>query len=1090
MVKLTPSLKKELRTTIKNNLKRYISLLSIIFLGVMFYVGMKSNAPVLQDSMISFIDEHNYMDIEIASVFGFTEKELDQLKEKVPEIQTIEGGYEQDVAVMLHNEQGKLIENNVNIKTYSDKKIINRLYYLQGREAKEINECVADGSLVGLGYEIGDKITIDGLDNLKVKELTIVGFVRSPEFIAKDKGQSQLSSGKINYFLYVHEDNYDLNSSLYNVARVKLVYKYPAFSEKYNNYVESIKDKIELLADDISKDRKEEFLSIKNNELELAKEEYEKKKNEANQQLESAKSTLDAAEEELNTAEANIMSDREIDLYIAYNKSILDSTKEQLNLTRQMVDMLKTVLGTMSTGGESSQDVKNLAATLKSWRDKLKSLENKLDDLTRQFNEKRESCEGVPLGPVKAACDSALLYLAGEIETVNIQIINAKNNINAIKNVMDYIDSVGTSKASVDAYIGDVESQYDNAYKEYEKALNNYNDAKENLKPKMQEARVVIEGKKEELEAAKKKYEEEYKKAQVEIEKGQEQIDDAEVLVNKLNQMSWYLFTRNDNQGYSQYYDDVERIDNLAKILPVLFFLVAGLVTASSISRMATEEREKMGVLKSLGYTNKHILYKYLYYTLSACVIGTIIGIVVGSLVFPTIFAEVYKMLYYIIDIKYSFYIEHVLFAVILALISSIGVAFFSVKSTLKESASDLMRPKNNDKKVYVSQNYRKWRKMSFFRKVTIRNVLMNKGKSLMTILGVAGCTALIVTGFGARESISDIIFKQYGNIFDISSELFFNNDLTEFEMEEIQNKLKEDEDVSNTFLAKMETVSVKVGLKTFSVYLLVPHNNTEFNSMVDLRDVKKDTKLSLNNDGVIISEKIAKLLDLKTGDEIDYINNDNLSFKVKVIGIAKNYVFHYMYMTPSLYKKLNNIEVKDNLLLAKFYDGVNASSKSKEYSANGDFVSYLSMEDAKHAYDEIISRFNMILFVIIISAALLAFVVLYNLAKINISEKTREISTLKVLGFRPKEVTKFINREMVILTIIGIVSGLVGGLILTEAVVTTCELDNIMFYHGISIVSLVYATVLTVIFSLIINIFVRKDIKKINLVESLKTLD
>ena len=259
---------------------------------------------------------------------------------------------------------------------------------------------------------------------------------------------------------------------------------------------------------------------------------------------------------------------------------------------------------------------------------------------------------------------------------------------------------------------------------------------------------------------------------------------------------------------------------------------------------------------------------------------------------------------------------------------------------------------------------------------------------------------------------------------------------------------------------------------------------------MVDLRDVKKDTKLSLNNDGVIISEKIAKLLDLKTGDEIDYINNDNLSFKVKVIGIAKNYVFHYMYMTPSLYKKLNNIEVKDNLLLAKFYDGVNASSKSKEYSATGDFVSYLSMEDAKHAYDEIISRFNMILFVIIISAALLAFVVLYNLAKINISEKTREISTLKVLGFRPKEVTKFINREMVILTIIGIVSGLVGGLILTEAVVTTCELDNIMFYHGISIVSLVYATVLTVIFSLIINIFVRKDIKKINLVESLKTLD
>ena len=1092
MVRLTASLKKELRTTIKNNLKRYISLLSIIFLGVMFYIGMKSNAPVLQDSMISYINETNYMDIEVASVFGFTQNELESLQKSIPEIETIEGGYEQDLAVILHDQHGKKVEKNIAVKTYSNKKVINRLYILQGREAIKKGECIADGSLVGLGYQLGDKITIEGLDNLEQKELTIVGFARSPEFISVDKGSSRLSSGKINYFLYVHEDSFDLTESLYNVARIKLYYKYPAFSDKYNDYAESVKKEIDDLSNDISRDRKEEFLNIKNNELEIAKENFEAQKKAALEEIAAAKSKLDAADDEIAKAEESVMSDREIDLYIAYNKATLDSTKEQLDLSKQMVDMIKGIIGTMNTSEDAdvTNNVEDLSNSLAGWTKKLHSYETTLDNLNKQLAAKRKECANAPFGPIKTACDSAVKALEAQIESVNVQISNAKGNISAINQVLIFVNTFNGQQTTLSQYLASVEAQYDNAYKEYERALKNYNEVKDTIRPQMQEARAVLEEKKKELAAAKQEFEAQNKTVQVEIEKGQEQIDDAEILVGKLGTMSWYEFTRNDNQGYSQYYDDIERINNLAKILPLLFFLVAGLVTASSISRMAVEEREKMGVLKSLGYTNTHILYKYLYYTLSACVIGTLIGIIVGSYVFPTIFAEVYKMLYYIIDIKYSFYIYHIVFAIILALISSIGVAYFSVKSTLKESASDLMRPKNNDKKVFMSQNYKRWRKMSFFRKVTIRNVLLNKGKSFMTIFGIAGCTALIVTGFGAREAISDIIFKQYGNIFDISSELFYNNDYTEYEVEEVRNKIKEDEDVSNTALAQMEMTNVKVGLKTFSVYMLVPENTTDFNTMFDLRDVKKDTKLTLNNDGVVISEKIAKLLNIKVGDDITYTNTDNTAFTVKVTGIAKNYVYHYMYMTPSLYKKLNNVEVKNNLLLVKFYDGVDEQAKSKAYAANGDFASFMSLYDAKHAYNEIISRFNMILFVIIVSSALLAFVVLYNLAKINISEKTREIATLKVLGFRNRETSKFINREMVILTIIGIVSGLVGGIILTEAVVTTCELDNIMFYHGLSIVSLIYATVLTILFSLIINLFVRKDIKKINMVESLKTLE
>ena len=1092
MVRLTKSLKKELRATIKNNLKRYISLVSIIFLGVMFYVGMKSNAPVLQESMISFINEHNYMDIEVASVFGFTNEELELIKEKIPEIETIEGGYEKDITIDFKNTKDKIVEKNVAVKSYSDKKVINRLYFLQGREATKKGECIADGSLVGLGYEIGDTITIENLDNLVQKELTIVGFVRSPEFISHDKGASNLTSGKLNYFLYVHEDNFDLPDGTYNVARIKLADKYPAFTNKYNDYVEKIKKEIDNVSDEISKDSKEKFLEDKVNELAVAKEDFIARKNSAKNELESANNQITAAQEALDKAESNLMSDREVDLYISYTKATLDNTKEQLELTKQMLEAMKTIFGTLSTDEDAdlTQDIETLSAKLTVWTTRLKSYEETLDDLNRQLEEKKKSCEFVTIPEVIAACDSAIQSLENRIESVNVQIINAKNNINAINQVIQFVQTFNGSTNSINAYLSNMEKQYDDAYKEYAKAEKSYNDAKNNLKPQMQKAREQVAAKKAELEAAKNEYDQYYKEVEIEIEKGQEQIDNAELVVNKLQQTSWYIFTRTDSNGYSQYYDDVERINGLAKILPLIFFLVAGLVTASSISRMAVEEREKMGVLKSLGYNNKHILYKYLYYTISAAVLGSVFGLIIGSTLFPKIFAEVYSILYYIIKIKYNIYISHIILAIIFAFLSTICVAYFSVKSTLKESASDLMRPKTINKKLYMSKSAKKWRKMSFFRKVTIRNIILNKGKSLMTILGVAGCTALIVTGFGARESISDIIFYQYGNIFDISSELFYDDDLTEFEVEEIRENIKKDEDVLNTALAKMESVNIKINLKTFDVYLIVPENNTEFNTLFDLRDYKKDTKLTMSNEGVIISEKIAKLSNIKVGDTISYTNKENMTFEVKVIGIAKNYVYHYMYMTPSLYKKLNSVDIKNNLLLIKFYDGIDPAKKSHEYSKDGNFVSYLSMIDAKNAYDDVISRFDMILFVIIVSAALLAFVVLYNLAKINISEKNREIATLKVLGFRPKEVNKYINREMIILTLIGIILGLLGGLILTDVVVSTCELDNIMFYHGISYTSLIYAVVLTVIFSVAINTFVKRDIKRINMVESLKTTE
>lgn len=1091
MVKMNKSLKKELLTTIKLNIKKFISLTLIIFLGVAFYVGMKSNAPVLENTMIKYFDEYKYMDIQVISLIGLNDKELDELEKTVAEIDIIEGGFSEDVIVNLKNEAINEYQDYVlSVNSYNVNKKLNKVWIQDGREPTKINEILIDASMGKFGYEIGDTFTIKH-NNIKEKDLVIVGTVRSPNFISIERGTTTLLNGKIDHFIYMNEENFDYDG-LYNRGNIRLNTDLKPFTNEYNKFVEGVVKKIENVSNEISKERKEEILKDKEKEYNDALNKFNSEKQKALNEIQSAKNKITQGEKDILSAESKILSDKEVDLYLDNAKTKLDNAKATLDSSKATLEIAKQTIGNFDA---PEMNLEYLKGKLTSAKNLLQEVNNTIDDLNSKISDKKKECSSISEDLLKKACDKALQELYNTLDENNVKAATIKKEIIQITDMIKYFENFGSNTSDLKSYISDMEKEYNNALKEYNKGLREYNNASKNLKSQMVNARNTINEKKKELEQAKKTLKEKEEEASIKFVDAENELAKARKSLDSLKDISWYVFDRTAKADYTQYYDDVQRVENISKVLPFIFFLVAALVTGSSITRMVKEERMKIGILKSLGYSNKHVLIKYIYYTGLAALIGIIVGLLFGIFGFPKVFATVYELLYFIPPLKYTAEIHHILIAVLAAILSSVVVAYFVVKGSLIEQPYYLMRPKveKKNKKTLLEKNKKIWKKLSFMKKVAYRNVFRSIGKSLMTVLGIAGCTSLIIAGFATREALTTIIYKQYGNIFKLSGEFFFKSGLTQSEIFEEQKRIDSFDFVKATTLGSTRFVHFDVGNdKKLQTTVIVPHSLDEMNNFINYKDVyNKGNTLSLNDDGVIITEKLAKLLKVKQGDEATFIDNDNNEYTVKISGICENYVYHYMYMTKEYYKKIYKVSPENNLLIVKYKEGIsNEDEANKKVISSGLYSNILLLKDAENQYNNIMEKFTIVMIVIIICAGLLAFVVLYNLAKINISERTREIATLKVLGFNSKEVNNYINREMKVLTIIGIIFGILIGNLLSKVVIQTCEVDTIMFDNSVSYVAYIYAVFLTLIFSSVINRIVKKDLHDISMVESLKSIE
>ena len=566
--------------------------------------------------------------------------------------------------------------------------------------------------------------------------------------------------------------------------------------------------------------------------------------------------------------------------------------------------------------------------------------------------------------------------------------------------------------------------------------------------------------------------------------------DMAEEKENSDQMLKWFVQTRKDNLGYTNIVDAITTITNISKLFPVIFYLVAVLISLTSMTRMIEEERTEIGTLKALGYTNGQIIIKYILYAFLACMIGGFLGMTVGFYLIPNIVWNIYSAIYTIPEFYTAYRLDVGLQGLIIAFLCICGATIVVAIKELKNMPAVLMRPKapKNGKKIWLERCTFFWKRLNFSKKVTTRNIFRYKKRAIMTVVGIAGCTGLMVTGFGLRDSVLDIPESQYGDIFTYDMSISLSNNAA---MYEVENLVKTDENINGYSKVCASSVKIKGSEANYDTAIFIPDSIPDFEKMCNLKDVETHEKLNISNEGIIISDKIAEFVNAKVGDSVVLIDNDNLEYSFKVTGIAENYVSNYIYMSKEFYEA-NVKSYKTNMLLLDVKEiSKDEKENLSEKLLNINGVASVSMiSDMMNAIEDMLGSLNYVVIILIVASALLAFVVLYNLANINIGERQREIATLKVLGFYDKEVDNYINKENLVFTAFGVIIGLVFGYFLTDMIVASVEIDKLRFIRRILPQSYVFAAVITTIFSLTVNYIIHFVLKKIDMIESLKSVE
>lgn len=559
---------------------------------------------------------------------------------------------------------------------------------------------------------------------------------------------------------------------------------------------------------------------------------------------------------------------------------------------------------------------------------------------------------------------------------------------------------------------------------------------------------------------------------------------------SKFIKPKWYIYDRLDNTSYKELINASDNLKKIGNIFPIIFFAISVLVSLISMMRMIEEDRVENGTLKSLGYNSFHITLKYVIYSLLATTIGSSVGAIFGSYMIPNVIWNIYKKIFFIPKFIYLLKSDYNALGLWICILCICGTSVIVCIKNLREVPANLMRPKapKSGKKILLERINFIWKKLKFSDKITIRNIFRYKSRVITTILGIAGCTALILAGFGLKDSIKDVIDFQFNNIIKYDKMLMTNESINQID---IEKELLNDDKVENYTNVNTQNIKVLFNDEQHEVTMITPDDFKSISKSISLIDLKTNNIIdNISDNSCIISEKTAKLLDIDVGDKISLLDNDNNKYDIKVSYIIKNYINQYLYINKNTYNNLFNNYKINSILISLKEEDKNSKEFDKKYISNGYALTIVDIDDIKSSMSDMLSSIDSIVAILIIAAASLAFVVLYNLSNINISERKREIATLKVLGFYPSEVDKYINRETVLLTILGIGIGLLFGSYLSHFIISTCEPDYIMFDRHVYTLSYFYSLFITVIFTIIVTIVTHFNLKKINMVTSLKNVE
>ncbi|MEG2382886.1 MAG: FtsX-like permease family protein [Oscillospiraceae bacterium] len=1144
--------RKNARRTIKENFGRFAAIFAIVALGVGFMVGLLSATPDMYYSFdLQFDNQHMY-DVRILGDYGMTDKDIAELKklDNVEEISAaytadilLETAKGNSFTARMHSvpklgESGKAI----NAPELAEGRMPER-----PGECLLINSLSDEVTDV----KIGDTLTVSKEnkkpeDSLESMQYKIVGTANSGLYFSVEKEYTNIGGGTIDMIIFTPPESFvtDVYTDVY--LTVPGAEKLNGLSDNYFDLVNETEESVKAVGKARGDERRSEVLVEAGEKIEDAKKEYADAKQKAETELADAKKKLDDGRWELANGQKELadakqkIADGEAEIKTneeTLNKKEQDANAEFANAERKLADAQKELeantktinekltaaenqlasLGLSAAQQTAFTELRKVAGAYPSLPNDLQALQTKSERL-KAVGARLMEIAGLPLDKQAELADE-LKSLMAEKDTLQADLaaIMSGEGYTAFTEAATKLAQTGAASPDLQtlamtlsaldgakAQISGGQAQIDTNRKAFEAqkadALKQIADGR----GKISSARAELAGAKREynkgmsklnnssaeLADGEKTYKEESKKAETELADAQDEIADAEKKLNEMDTPKWYVMDREDNASYASIETNIDKVEAISTIFPVFFFLVAALVALTTMTRMVEDERQQIGTMKALGYSRAAITSKYILYALAASLTGSLIGIAVGFQLFPTVIWNVYETTYYLpklyCQINWMFALITTGVAVGCTLLATLNAC----NSTLREKPAQLMLPKAPEagQRILLERVTPIWRRMKFTHKVTARNLIRYKKRFFMTVIGVAGCTALLVTGFGLRDSFRDVVDKQYAALctYDIIAPMNAEGAIDDADLQAV---LSDKDAVSSSTSVFQETHTASFGDKSLEIYTFIPENAKDLEGFVTLRERRGHDEIPFGEGSVIITEKASEILKIDEGETLKLTDEDGNEAEFTISGICENYMGNYIYMSAEAYKAGFAEAPRANTLIVRVTDNSEearvALGKQLLQTDAVEAVRYTG--DAVNTISDMLGKIDLIVLVLIISAGALALVVLYNLTNINISERVKELATIKVLGFTDKEVYSYVNRESLLLSFVGALVGILLGVLLHSFVMGNIEMDAMMFGRSVKPLSYLYSAALTMLFSVLIDLCMRRKLRNISMVESMK---
>ena len=1089
---------------IRGTMNRYLSILVLAALAVAFLSGLRTAAPDMQYTADNYYDRTHLMDGYVLSTLGLTDGDLDALAASGG-VGEVEGCRDLDAIAT---------DRIVNVRSLPEK--LNLLEVKEGRLPQAADECVTESLLmVKLGLQVGDRLELaleeDNVDDLARTSYTIVGVVNSPLYVSLDRGASSLGSGSVDAFVYVPGENFTFEHYTCAYFTGEGLAVLDTYGDEYEDKIDALVDSLDPLAQERSQLRYDELIGDAQEELDDARKELEDAKAEAEQELADAWRELQDGRKELDDGWAD------------YRDGEDTLARETADAQRELDDALADLRrgeADLADGRAEYEDglaqyqygLAQYKSGLAQYRDGLAQYEEaaapldrqkaQLDESWEQYHAALKPYEGTPqygmivsqMAPQKAQLDAA----QSQIDAAYEQLAPVKAELDGVKKELDSaLEELDNAKKELDdalAEMNQAEADIKDGWDEYNKGVRELRDARIEGRQELDDALEELNDGEKEYADGLQEYEDGKKEADEEIADAQKKLDDAQEELDDVEECEWYVLSRFTNAGIVGYSQDSDRVSNLANVFPVIFFLVAALACLTSMTRMVEEQRTQIGALKAMGFSRLAISKKYIGYAFSASLVGGIVGLGLGCTLIPLVIANAFNIMYAIPPLEFKPQVELYVGAVLAAVACTTGAALWACLSTLIATPANLMRPRapKAGKRVFLEYVRPVWKRLTFTWKVTMRNLFRYQRRFWMTVIGIGGCTALIVTGFGLHESIFSILNQQFDHVFLYDATLGLDKHAGADKLAEVERYLDASPWVEDYLLTSTAALEASAAGPAQNVYLFAVDNQERFEQFIQLGHRTDDAPVILPDDGVVITEKLSELLEVSVGDAVT-LDNNGKRVQARVDDIAENYVSHYIYLSDGCYRTLFGEDPELNEMLLRYADGAGEAESdtvSADLMALDGVDSYSYIATLRDNFTDSMEAIDYAVVIIITAAAALAFVVLYNLTNINITERIRELATLKVLGFFDREVTAYVYRENIFLTLFGIVLGLVMGRFLHAWMVLTVEVEMVIFGRVAPPYAYWLAAGLTVVFSVAVNIAAHFKLKKVDMVESLKTVE